>query len=91
MPEGGSLVTALRTVDAGARRHVELTVCDSGAGIPAHLLERIFEPFFTTRSAGTGLGLSIVKRIVESHTGTLEVASVVGRGTTVTLRLPLAS
>jgi signal transduction histidine kinase len=49
---------------------------------------RIFEPFFTTRATGTGLGLPIVRRIVEGHSGEVEVHSTQGRGTTFTVRLP---
>ena len=70
---------------------IRLTISDTGAGIPADVLPRIFEPYFSTKSAadGTGLGLPITKRIVEKHGGTLEVASVVGQGTTFTVTLPV--
>ena len=66
---------------------------DNGSGIaPAHL-EHIFEPFFTTKPVGkgTGLGLSIVYGIVQSHQGTIDVKSVVGRGTTFRVTLPRAA
>jgi signal transduction histidine kinase len=53
--------------------------------------ERIFDPYFTTRPQGTGLGLPIALRIIQAHGGTLEVSSVLGRGTTVEVRLPIAT
>jgi signal transduction histidine kinase len=69
---------------------VTLTVTDTGSGIPKADLDRIFEPFFSTKTAGTGLGLATVARIIDDHRGTIEVASEVGQGTTVTIRLPAA-
>lgn len=66
----------------------EVIVEDTGAGISPENLPRIFEPLFTTKSAGTGLGLPTVRQIVEQHRGTITVASEVGQGTTVTLRIP---
>jgi signal transduction histidine kinase len=68
--------------------HVELEVQDRAQGIPSEQLEQIFEPFFTTKDAGTGLGLAMVHRIVQDHGGTIDASSVVGEGTTFTLRLP---
>jgi two-component system NtrC family sensor kinase len=68
---------------------VEILFRDEGAGIPPENLEKIFEPFFTTKARGTGLGLAITKRIVEQHQGRITVESEVGRGTTVTVRLPV--
>jgi signal transduction histidine kinase len=70
---------------------VEVSVADTGVGIPAENLPRIFDPFFTTKGVGrgTGLGLAITRRIVEDHHGSIEVASEVGRGTIVTIRLPV--
>jgi two-component system sensor kinase FixL len=59
---------ALRTARTGDR-WVELTVTDSGLGIPAEIAPRIFDAFFTTRRNGTGLGLSIARSIVEAHGG----------------------
>jgi len=61
---------------------------DNGSGIPAENLEKIFEPFFTTREKGTGLGLAITRQIVEQHHGRIAIESVVGEGTTVTVRIP---
>ncbi len=72
---------------------VSISVSDTGGGIPAENLDRIFEPFFTTKEigTGTGLGLAISYEIVQSHGGTIDVESEVGRGTTFTVRLPLGN
>ena len=67
---------------------------DTGVGIAPEKLARIFDPFYSARadgSTGTGLGLTIVKSIVERLKGDIQVSSVLGRGTTFTLRLPLAT
>ena len=63
-----------------------------GAGIAAENLTRIFDPFFTTKASGkgTGLGLSIAYGIVTTHHGTISVQSEVGKGSTFTVRLPIA-
>jgi signal transduction histidine kinase/CheY-like chemotaxis protein len=78
--------------DSGAPRHLRLRVIDSGAGIAPEVLTKIFEPFFTTKPVGegTGLGLAAVHGIVSNHGGVIEVASVVGAGTTFSVLLPLA-
>jgi signal transduction histidine kinase len=68
----------------------ELAVIDNGAGIRADVREKIFTPLFSTKAFGVGLGMPLVKRIVERHHGTIDVASTWGQGTTVTIRLPLA-
>ncbi|MBZ5546509.1 MAG: hypothetical protein LAO22_00910 [Acidobacteriia bacterium] len=69
---------------------IEIRVSDTGSGIPAEVLPHVFEPFFTTKlGRGTGLGLSISCAYMRSHGGDMRVDSVVGRGTTVTLTLPL--
>ncbi len=99
MPSGGTLTLRTRTAPGGDRRRrrgrpaspaVEVSIADTGVGIPAEHLPRIFDPFFSTKGVGrgTGLGLAITRRIVEDHHGTIEVASEVGRGTTFTIRLP---
>ncbi|MEL6349659.1 MAG: ATP-binding protein, partial [Myxococcota bacterium] len=81
---GSQIDVALRARDEVA----ELVVRDDGVGIPPDRLLRIFDPFFTTRSGGTGLGLANVDRIVRGHNGTIKVDSVVGEGTSFTIRLP---
>jgi two-component system NtrC family sensor kinase len=69
-----------------------IRVTDTGCGIPAEGLNKVFEPFYSTKGAkGTGLGLAIVWGIIETHQGQLKVDSEVGRGTTVTILLPVAS
>jgi two-component system sensor histidine kinase PilS (NtrC family) len=72
----------------GARSAV-VVVTDTGGGIPRPDLDHIFEPFFSTKRTGTGLGLATVARIVDDHQGGIEIASEIGKGTSVTLRLPL--
>jgi two-component system NtrC family sensor kinase len=67
-----------------------VSVADSGRGMPADDLAKIFRPFFSTKLRGTGLGLPLAKGIVEEHGGQIEVASALGKGTTITIRLPLA-
>jgi two-component system NtrC family sensor kinase len=86
MSRGGKLVVATARDDEG---YVNISFTDSGAGIPKENLEKILEPFFTTKAKGTGLGLAITKQIVEMHHGKLEIDSEVGKGTTVTVRLPV--
>jgi signal transduction histidine kinase len=68
-----------------------LSVRDDGSGMTDEERQHACEPFFTTRSAGegSGLGLAIVAQIVEGHGGVLVLESAPGKGTTVTLRLPL--
>jgi signal transduction histidine kinase len=68
--------------------HTTLVLQDTGRGMPPEVLARIFEPYFTTKVGGTGLGMVFVRQIIDEHRGTLELASEVGHGTTVTIRLP---
>jgi signal transduction histidine kinase len=67
---------------------VEVAVSDTGKGIPPDDHKKIFQPFFTTKHRGTGLGLPICQRIVEQHGGFIYIESELGKGTTVTVRLP---
>ena len=75
-------------ISASGERGVRLVVQDQGTGIPPDRLDKLFEPYFTTKPKGTGLGLVIARQIVEDHGGTIEIASEVGQGTTVTIELP---
>jgi signal transduction histidine kinase len=86
MPEGGSL-TVETTCHEG---RVSIIVTDTGLGMSKEVKERMFEPFFTTKEGeGTGLGLSVVRRIVVSHGGDVEARSRPGRGTRITVHLPI--
>jgi signal transduction histidine kinase len=67
----------------------EVTVTDTGEGMPPEVLGEIFRPFFTTKAKGTGLGLSLAQRIVEQHHGQVFAQSRVGVGTTFYLLLPI--
>jgi len=87
MPDGGQLVVATGQDSSGL---VTVQVTDTGVGIAPENLARVADPFFTTKPKGVGLGLSICHEIIERHQGTLDVTSQVGRGTTVTIRLPAA-
>jgi two-component system, NtrC family, sensor histidine kinase PilS len=85
MPAGGRLqLKAAADADGG----VVLTVQDEGAGIPQDELARLFQPFHGRFRQGTGLGLAIVHRIVTDYNGRIEISSDVGRGTTMSVRLP---
>lgn len=88
---GGKVDVTLRTLNGMA----ELIVSDTGIGIAEEDLGKVFERFFRTDRArsrdqisGTGLGLSICKAVVETHGGTIHCASQLGKGTTMTVRLP---
>ncbi|MGD0883470.1 MAG: GAF domain-containing protein [Thermodesulfovibrionales bacterium] len=69
---------------------IKVSVTDTGLGIPHDILDKVFDPFFTTKPVGegTGLGLSICHKIVEEHSGSIDVESDIGVGTTITLRFP---
>ncbi|HEV8308283.1 MAG TPA: ATP-binding protein [Methylomirabilota bacterium] len=86
MPTGGNLTLTTRRDNGWG----ELTVRDTGEGIPHDVVPQIFDPYFTTRQGGSGLGLAIAHRIVEGHNGTIDVESKAGLGTTMVVRLPLA-
>ena len=86
MPRGGKIT--MRTRRDGNFALIE--VADSGTGMTEEVRKRCLEPFFTTKGErGTGLGLSMVFGIIQRHTGTVEIESEVGKGTTFILRLPL--
>lgn len=84
MPSGGKV-----TVEARRRGgESEITVADTGKGIPANIRAEIFKPFFTTKHKGTGLGLAIVRKVIEAHGGRIAVESEEGVGTAIALTLP---
>jgi PAS domain S-box-containing protein len=72
---------------------IQITVSDTGAGIPPNIVDKIFDPFFTTKppGKGTGLGLSISYSIIEEHGGKLSVQSEPGKGAKFTVELPVVS
>ena len=71
------------------KQSLEITVSDTGRGIPERALERVFEPFFTTKENGTGLGLAITHGLIQQHGGSIEVESKEGEGTTFRIYLPV--
>jgi len=90
-PPGGTItLSAQRRADA-----IVFAVTDHGPGIPGHVLEKVFDWFEThslgSQHRGPGIGLSLVRSFVELHGGSVEIASVVGEGTTVTCTFPLAA
>ncbi len=87
MPEGGTITIRSVVVAAGV---VEIAIIDQGQGIPAEHLNSVTQLYFTTKADGTGLGLALAMRAIDLQRGTIEVASEVGRGTAVTIRMPAA-
>lgn len=83
---GGSITIALKNADD----QINMTLCDTGVGIPAENLKKIFEPFFSTKAPGegTGLGLFVTRGIIEKLGGKIEVKSKVGHGTAFHVTLP---
>jgi signal transduction histidine kinase len=84
MPKAGVVTVGARA--EGQTLLVE--VADEGVGIAPEEVERIFTLYYTTKPEGTGIGLSLVYRIVQMHDGSIDVQSQIGRGTTMTVRLP---
>jgi signal transduction histidine kinase len=93
MPRGGRLRIDIRENRQTAMG--EIRVSDTGVGIPPDQLRLIFEPFYTTKEpdehghGGSGLGLSVCRQIIEQHHGRIRVESVLGKGSTFTVKLPL--
>lgn len=103
MPDGGTLTIRTRAAFLGARpeqahdefkpgRYLVLTIEDTGRGITPDVMEHMFEPFYSTKGPGrgTGLGLSVAYGVVRQHGGFIEVQSSAGRGTTMSVYLPVA-
>jgi signal transduction histidine kinase/putative methionine-R-sulfoxide reductase with GAF domain len=88
MPTGGQL--ALKGHVPEGNRWVQLSIQDSGVGIPAADIDKLFDPFFSTKEGGVGLGLSITHRIIDQHDGKIEVESAPGKGTLFTVWLPVS-
>jgi signal transduction histidine kinase len=87
MPKGGKLtVTGIESHDK-----IKINFTDTGGGMKKEVLENIWTPLFTTKAKGMGLGLVICKRFVEAHGGSIRAESSVGKGSTITVELPIAS
>jgi two-component system NtrC family sensor kinase len=92
--EPGGMITIVTGIGVSNlkpnQKGVEISVTDTGCGIPPEHLDRLFDPFFTTKEVGegTGLGLSVSHGIVEGHGGSIRVQSKVGHGSTFTIWLP---
>ena len=82
--ENPRIVVRTQALGAG----LSVTISDNGSGFPHELMQRVFEPYVTTKPKGTGLGLVIVKKIIEEHGGSVEIANVVPHGARVTLNFP---
>jgi two-component system, NtrC family, sensor histidine kinase HydH len=87
MPTGGEVTVRTEPATRG-RGGVVLSVEDHGAGVDPRELGRITDEFYTTKATGSGLGLNFAERVAKAHGGALEIASALGRGTTVKFRLP---
>jgi two-component system sensor histidine kinase AtoS len=94
MPRGGSVAIRCQppapasSAGDAAPAAVTIAIADQGEGIAPDDLGRIFEPFFSTKAQGAGLGLAVVQQIVQEHGGEIGVTSIVGQGSTFTIRLP---
>lgn len=88
MPNGGHLTLRGQVLEND--RWVTLSIQDSGIGIPSEDMNKLFDPFFSTKEGGVGLGLSIAHRIIDQHHGKIEVESATGKGTLLTVWLPIS-
>ena len=87
MPESGLLRVSINE-GSGADERVLITIQDTGVGIPAGAIEKVFDPFYTTKPQGIGLGMAIAHKVIAGHGGSIDLESVEGVGTTVTIGLP---
>ena len=90
MPEGGAIT--ISATPKPEQRRIKIDFSDTGCGIAPEHLPTIFDPFFTTRgpNKGTGLGLSIAHTLIDANKGTIEVHSILNRGSTFSIFLPMA-
>jgi len=88
MPEGGRLRLSGQVMEDN--RWIQLSIQDTGIGIPPEDMGRLFDPFFSTKEGGIGLGLSIAHRIIDQHGGKIQIESTFGQGTLFTLWFPIS-
>ena len=96
MPSGGDITVKAGNIELQNQeignlksgKYVLITIKDTGLGIPEENIPNVFDPFFTTKQSGSGLGLSSAYRIIERHQGHIDIASILGEGTTVNIYLP---
>jgi len=87
MEKGGEIAVSAKNSKDGRTNVIEIH--DTGCGIPPENITQLFYPYFTTKTGGTGIGLAISQKIISDHKGAIRVDSTVGRGTTVTVELPV--
>jgi nitrogen fixation/metabolism regulation signal transduction histidine kinase len=85
MPDGGNLTVSTKASDS----RVSIVIEDTGLGVSKENLPKLFDPFFSTKSTGLGLGLAMTKRVIEEHGGKVDFQSIEGKGSTVTISLPI--
>jgi signal transduction histidine kinase len=85
MPNGGKLTIETKEADG----NLEIAFIDTGIGIPKDFVEKLWTPLFTTKAKGMGLGLAICKRVIEAHGGAISVKSMVGKGSTFMVTIPI--
>jgi signal transduction histidine kinase len=85
MPSGGSLTIKSRKLDD----YVKFTLADTGVGMSKETLEKMWTPLYTTKAKGMGFGLPITKRFIEAHGGSISVTSILNKGTTFKITIPL--
>jgi len=92
MANGGTITVVAKNVDSlpEGKRFVEISVADTGTGIPGHLLQRVFDPYFTTKQQGSGLGLATCYSIIKKHDGNITVESTPDKGSIFYVSLPAA-
>lgn len=90
MPEGGRITITTKETEFMGKKMVNISISDTGEGIPPEIMEDVFKPFIIAEAEKVGLGLPITKHIVEMHKGSINVKSTLGKGTTVDTYLPLS-
>lgn len=87
MPDGGQLFTKVYPLND----QIVIVISDTGTGLSNDIEKRMFDPYFSTKTTGTGIGLAVVQKIVEAHNGEITVSSEIGKGTAITISLPIST